>query len=105
SCGLHHRLSDPNRWRTDPLRLDRECFADARTEQLKPRNRLVGEHEADVLRAVRLAPTRHCSRANALFKQATGHGLPIDAEIGHAQEERPTPIRHAEGEPLELADD
>jgi hypothetical protein len=48
---------------------------------MKTLNRLVGENEADVLRAVRLAPARHRGRANAMIKEAARHRLAIDAEI------------------------
>jgi hypothetical protein len=52
--------------------------------------------------AVRLAPTRHRDRANALMKEAARHRLAIDSEIGHAQQQRPAAIWCTEGKPLKL---
>src|SRR5450432_2647697 len=85
--------------------LDEERLAHARTEQLETLNGLVGEDEANVLRAVHLAPARHRRRAHAMFEEAARHRLAIDAEIGHAQQERPAAIRRTEWKALELVHD
>ena len=66
-----------------------ERLAHARAEQFKTVNRLVGEDEADVLRAVRLAPARHCGRTNAMMKEAARHRIAIDAEIFEPEKVRP----------------